>query len=248
MATVQGMCKNCGSLIVFDDMNEKCECIFCNCVFDSVEALKIIENPQEYSFPNEVIAKDPNTKSNLFSNPVYVNPITNDAVRANTNKGGDSHILNKKSEYEISPNDVKAPKKSVIIVSASALAVILLVVVISLPLYFSREKLSSYMKDNMKSVFENLAEVDCSMDENGNTLGYVMSGYRCQNVSVVTDDSLEEANVISILDSYSSLREGKLKNGKKSDIEMRIYCDGGYYIAGYSKDGNPNIEFIKDEA
>ena len=41
MATKQGMCKNCGSLVMFDDRDELCECVFCNCVFPSAEAAKI---------------------------------------------------------------------------------------------------------------------------------------------------------------------------------------------------------------
>ena len=38
------MCKNCGSLIVFDDRNENCECVFCHCIFPGEEAIKILED------------------------------------------------------------------------------------------------------------------------------------------------------------------------------------------------------------
>ena len=50
MATKQGMCKNCGSLIIFADRSENCECIFCHCIFPGAEAVKILENPDDYTF------------------------------------------------------------------------------------------------------------------------------------------------------------------------------------------------------
>ena len=53
MATKQGMCRNCGSLVMFDDRDDLCECVFCNCVFPSEEAAAILANPEGYEFKNE---------------------------------------------------------------------------------------------------------------------------------------------------------------------------------------------------
>ena len=53
MAVDHGMCKNCGSLVVLDENNENCTCLFCNCVFPREEAIKLLENHENYSFPNE---------------------------------------------------------------------------------------------------------------------------------------------------------------------------------------------------
>ena len=61
MATNQGICKNCGSLIVFDERDEQCECVFCHCVFPSAEAIEIFNNPEGREFPNEKY--EPNTSS-----------------------------------------------------------------------------------------------------------------------------------------------------------------------------------------
>ena len=53
MATKQGMCRNCGSLVVFDDRDDTCECVFCHCVFPSEEAVALLENPEGHEFKNE---------------------------------------------------------------------------------------------------------------------------------------------------------------------------------------------------
>ena len=53
MATVQGICRNCGSLMMIDDRDETCECVFCNCVFPSSEAIEIFNDPDGREFPNE---------------------------------------------------------------------------------------------------------------------------------------------------------------------------------------------------
>lgn len=53
MAVDHGMCKNCGSLVVLDENNENCTCLFCNCIFPREEAIKLLENHENYSFPNE---------------------------------------------------------------------------------------------------------------------------------------------------------------------------------------------------
>jgi threonyl-tRNA synthetase len=41
------MCRNCGSLVVFDDRDDTCECVFCHCVFPSEEAVKLLEDMGE---------------------------------------------------------------------------------------------------------------------------------------------------------------------------------------------------------
>ena len=72
MATKQGMCKNCGSLVMFDDRDELCECVFCNCVFPSAEAAKILENPDGYEFKNEKFEKNTEAGAkHYYSNPVF---------------------------------------------------------------------------------------------------------------------------------------------------------------------------------
>ena len=47
------MCTNCGSLVIFDDRDESCECVFCHCVFPAAEAVALLANPDGHEFKNE---------------------------------------------------------------------------------------------------------------------------------------------------------------------------------------------------
>lgn len=246
MATVQGMCKNCGSLVVFNDKEDKCECIFCNCVFDGEEAKAILENPQNYTFPNEVIPENKDAKKHYYATPVFTDPIPA-AVKHDKVKN-QTEVTKRNNEYEISPDDVKAPKKIVTIISCVSAVLCVIILATSLPPFLSRRKLENAMKNRMPAVFDGIAQVDCSVDEDGMSNGFVLSGTHCQNVSVVTKDKLSEEDAISILNNYASVRSEELGNDKKNDISMKIYCDGGYYVASYSNNNGAQASFTENEA
>ncbi len=53
MAIKDACCINCGSLIKVDNKNDKSHCMFCNCVFDTSEGIRALENPEDFEFPNE---------------------------------------------------------------------------------------------------------------------------------------------------------------------------------------------------
>ncbi len=247
MANVQGMCKNCGSLLIFDDRNEQCECVFCNCIFPSEEAIKILENPKNYSFPNEVIAPSENSNRHFYSTPVFPDQVPAAVKREQTRKQNSSSVAVKNNEYEISPNDVKAPKKTVITVSAVFAVILVIVVCVTVPLYRTRESISKFMIDNIGSVFEGVADVDCSVDEDGKTIGYVLHGFHCQNVSVVVDNEVTEDDVAGMIETYAALRTSKTGKDKKDDITMTIYSDKGIYEASFADNGDSKVEFRENE-
>ena len=72
-----------------------------------------------------------------------------------SSKGDDLKL--KPSEFEVSPNDVKAPKKIVIGFAAGVAAFILIVVLISYPLYLSRTKLRQAIEADIKTAFDSVA-------------------------------------------------------------------------------------------
>ena len=126
MATKQGMCKNCGSLVMFDDRDELCECVFCNCVFPSAEAAKILENPDGYEFKNEKFEKNTEAGAkHYYSNPVLPDVVEKAVQRDKTSKTQKAEVKLKPNEFEISPNDVKAPKKLVIGMAVYAFSVLM---------------------------------------------------------------------------------------------------------------------------
>lgn len=53
MAIKDACCVNCGSLLKVDNKDDKSHCMFCNCVFDTSEGMRALENPEDFEFPNE---------------------------------------------------------------------------------------------------------------------------------------------------------------------------------------------------
>ena len=161
MATKQGMCRNCGSLVMFDDRDELCECVFCNCVFPSKEAAEILANPDGYEFKNEKFEKQEGAK-HYYSNPVMPDIVEKAVQRDKVSKTQTDSAKLKASEFEISPNDVKAPKKLVIGMAAGAVLIVAIILAISLPLYFSRKALKEAITADIGTVFDSTDSVSYS--------------------------------------------------------------------------------------
>ena len=246
MATTQGMCKNCGSLIVFDDRNENCECILCHCIFPGEEAVKILENPDDYTFANEKIEE---SKENTHYYVTKVNPdmVESAVKRDRAMKAKEDAGSIKPSDFEISPNDVKAPALPTAIIIGSVALTVLLVIVISYPLFKSRMSLKADMRENINTVFDGVAEVDTSLDETGHAKGYSIYGQSCQNVKLSVE-SIDEATCKTLFVNYTDLRAEKanISGDKMSNVTMQIYVDNGIYTVTGSN-GNVNVEFVEDE-
>ena len=235
MATKQGMCRNCGSLIMFDDRDDTCECVFCNCVFPSSEAVEIFENPEGRVFPNEKFEQK--AGSHHYSTRVFSNEHIEKTVKREQTKAQDGDTF-KKNEFEVSPNDVKAPKKVVALVLGIAAAVIILSIVITLPFYNSRKTLTKKITDEITVVFDGIIEdgkVDASKDGNGYTRGYSIYGQTCQNINIITDSSIDEDMAKELFDRYCVLRADKADKSDKYDgVSMKIYCEEGIYTVSAS--------------
>ena len=91
--TNQGLCKNCGSLITLDDSSENCKCVFCHCVFPKEEAVKLLEDQEDLSFPNEV-----------YEDPDQTVPAVYDEGRYDNEFSGNARILEEHEVYEPKEN------------------------------------------------------------------------------------------------------------------------------------------------
>ncbi|MBO4242109.1 MAG: hypothetical protein IKT14_04210 [Clostridiales bacterium] len=247
MATIQGMCRNCGSLIMFDDRDTECECVFCNCIFPSSEAVEIFENPEGRTFPNEKFEPSKENKhhhtTRVFSDEHLETAIKRDEL-ARANKPE----TKKDNEFEISPNDVKAPRKLVIGLIGATVAIVALVIVIALPIRNRRKDATENIMAQINTVFEGI-EVDATLDESGNPVGYNISGQSCQHINILTEDQVDESKAKDIFDNYCDLRADILgiDGNTEKGVKMNIYCDGGIYtIDGDS--GEAEISFSEDSA
>ena len=235
MATAKGICKNCGSLIVFNDQDSKCECLFCNCVFPSEEAIELMKNPSDHEFPNEKYEKTQEASHYYATTSLdKVAPIWD---REKTTKNAYVEDSSR-NEFELSPNDVKAPKKVVMTITLSAVAFVAIVAAISIPLWFTRTNLLKAVEDRIPDVVANQIEVNTSINpDTDRAEGYFISGVNCQKVKLVTADSVTEDVAVNIFENYAQVR-AEAGNGKvnKNDLVVEIYCEGGIYRVTSAKD------------
>ena len=247
MATKQGMCKNCGSLIVFDDRNENCECIFCHCIFPGSEAVKIMENPDGYTFANEKF-EESGDQTHYYVTKVNPDVVESAVARDRAMKAKEDAGSIKPSDFEISPNDVKAPAKLTAIIIGIVAVLLIAVIAISLPLFKSRMSLDKEMRDGISSVFANVVTVDTSEDEMGHSKGYTIYGQTCQNIKVALSENVTEDTCRTLFNNYAALRADKA--GITGDITrgvmMEVYVNNGVYTVT-GNGNNVDVEFTADE-
>ena len=239
MATKQGMCKNCGSLVMYDDRDELCECVFCNCVFPTSEAAEILANPDKFEFKNEKIEKQEGAK-HYYSSPVLPDIVEKAVKRDVVSKTQTDNSKLKANEFEISPNDVKAPKKLVIGMAAGAFAIVAIIVAIALPLFLSRKTLTEAITADIDTVF-------AASDNNFDYKQFDIYGLSCQYVKIGVSADLTDDEAKQFYANYSKLRSGKSGNAS-GDVEMYIYTpDTIYFISkdGVNKDVQEVLEIIE---
>ena len=230
MATTQGMCTNCGSLVIFDDREENCECVFCHCVFPAAEAIELLSNPAGHEFKNEKFEAHEGGK-HYYSMPMQPDLVTKAVQRDKVSKAKSEDLKLKPNEFELSPNDVKAPANMVIAIIAAAVVCVGIILAIAWPMYNTRTQLTDAMVSKLDTVFEGQADVDLSLNDTGYAAGYCISGKTCQNLKVETSDEIDEATAQKIFDNYCDLRasEGGDKAKSASDVTVEIYTPTTIY-------------------
>ena len=239
MAIAQGICKNCGSMVVYNTGDDTCECIFCNAVFPMSELIPIDAELKDIVFPNEKFEKRSNSTKTSYS--MMPDQVSVEVERAKKHEALSPEAQNKTNEFEISAKDVKAPKKLVIMIAAATAAFVLIVVAISLPLYFMRTGLLKSVEERMGDVTKDVVKVDTSKDADGRNVGFSLEGLNSQIVGIVTEDQASEEKAKQLFDNYCKVR-GEIKEGlDSSDVKMTLYAKEGIYQV--TADG---VEFVED--
>ena len=241
------MCKNCGSLIVFDERDDQCECVFCHCIFPSEEAVEIYNNPEGRQFPNEKY--EPSTSAQkhnvtrVYSSESLEKSIAREELRKANSEGP------KTNEFEVQAKDVKAPKKLVIGVIAGAVAIVGIVIAICYPMYKTRIALRDSIEADIAPVFEGIADVALTSDAEGNYFdGFSVFGQTCQYLNAATEDELSEEDARAIFENYGALRAEKIADGSADTfdgVQIKIYSRGGYYTVT-GANGEVNAVFTED--
>jgi len=245
MATKQGMCRNCGSLVMFDDRDELCECIFCNCVFPSKEAEELLANPDGHEFKNEKFEKQEGSK-HYYSNPVMPDIVEKAVQREKVSKVHPDNLKLKASEFEISPNDVKAPKKLVIGMAVGAAVILAVILAISLPLYFSRKTLKESITADIGTIFVS-SESDPVAYSDFQYKQFNVYGLSCQYIKLGLSDSITDKQAESLYSNYTRLRSEK-RGEESGEVEMYIYTPDTVFFVnkdGVSADVQTPVEILE---
>ena len=247
MAIVQGMCRNCGSLIIFDDRDDKCECVFCNCVFPASEAIEIMNNPEGRTFANEKFEpSNSGTKHNATR--VYSTENLEKRIAREEVKRANSPEI-KENEYEVQASDVKAPKGLMAGMLGGTALVIALVLAVYIPKYNARVELKNNIESSISQVFDADSGVDVTSDESGKYYnGFSIFGQTCQFINVVSTENLTYDQAEDLYVNYCDLRAQNVDQAGLRDqggVVMKIYCNNGYYTVS-SSEGDVESVFTAD--
>jgi len=247
MASKQGICKNCGSLIMLNDREELCECLFCDCVFPSAEAIEIAKNPGAYTFPHEKMEKHEGVKKYNVT-PVYPDPIPAAVKRAEAT----APLKVEKNPYEVSPDDIKAPRKTLWTIVGITLAIIVLVVGITFPIYRDRmdhrNAISASISDKDSVVFSEFS-VDTTKAD-GYYSGFSLVGQTNGGLAVTTKDAVTNNDVLLTFENYADLRAGKygIKQsdfaGHYGDVTLTVYAANGIYTLDVGSKGDLTADHV----
>ena len=250
MATEQGICKNCGSLLMVDSRDELCECVFCDCVFPSAEAIEIYNNPDGVEFPNLPQPKRDSKATRHVVTPVFDN-VVEKAVKVDQAQNKETRKVEKL--FEISPDDIKAPKKVKRTVYITTAVCILLVLGISIPLSILRHKHKANISDNISlCVTAANIKVDTESDD-GYAAGYKLYGQENDHLALVSTEDVTNEQVVSAYHSFCAIRGEEY--GYSADearyykgVVLTVYAPNGIFKLAGSKDaGVDKIEFTAPE-
>jgi hypothetical protein len=212
---------------MLNDREETCECLFCDCVFPSAEALEIAKNPTAYTFPNEKMEKHEGVRKYNVT-PVYPDPVPTAVKRAETV----APVKIEKNPYEVSPDDIKAPRKVLFLIFGITLATILVVLGIFFPLYHERMTHRDNLSASISDVFSGFA-VD-STKTDGYYSGFSLQGQTNGILTVTTSDPVTN-DVLLTFENYADLR-AKEYGISKSDFKdyydaviLKVYAANGSY-------------------
>lgn len=222
---------------MLNDKEELCECLFCDCVFPCEEAMEIAKDPASYTFPNEPQPKREGTKryteTRVFSDPIPV-AIKRAAVSEEPKK-------TEKNPYEVTPDDVKAPRKIFWGIIGGAAILVILIVAIAWPLYIVREANEKKVNDRLSEVFTEFSVNTGEAD--GYNIGFSLLGQENNTLAVTTDEDVSAEEIVTTFKNFAKLRAEVY--GISQDNFAAYY--GSVHLTVYAKNGGFELD-VETEA
>ncbi len=240
MATEQGICKNCGSLLMVDSMDEMCECVFCDCVFPSAEAIEIFNNPDGVEFPNLPQPKRDKAVVRHVATPVFEN-VVEQAVKVDKAQTKETKV---EKLFEISPDDIKAPAKVKKIVGICTAGTIAVVLAISVPLCVLRYSHRKAIRNDLSLVVDS-SKMEVSLEtEDGYAKNYKIEGQTNKSLTLVATKEVDQDQVVKAFESFCQIRGDEY--GYSSNDGAHYY--DGVVLTVYAPNGRFTLEGNKDGA
>ena len=248
MASINGICKNCGSLIVTDDREAMCECLFCDCVFPTLEAIEIAKNPAEHTFPNEPQPKRDGIKR-YTSVPVFPDPVPAAVKQAETLMPA---AKKEKNPYEVSPDDIKAPRKTFWTIIAITVATVLIIAAVFSPIYLVRINHKNAMSDSVGQIFSEAGYTVNTQTTEGYPIGYSITGWSNNVLKVVTsDEDISSEQLLNTYEGFAAVRakeygyESSDASAYYGDLRVEIIAGQGKY--SIQSDEKPESHTVTSE-
>lgn len=223
MAHQEGRCPNCGSIVYVGSKNEQSHCLFCDAVFDSDQAIAIAQNPEGHTFPNQ---PQPKYEGPSLQPGQTGRPRGKPAVKKARPKPPPPPTF-EFTEPESLP-DVRLPNAVKLRIALIALALIVLVVGISVPVVMRRNQVRQQMLDAMPQLAPFALDVDRDVAIWHNKNDYYM---------VATDQALSEEELVlffkALCEKRAEVLSLDLENFQEvySPVKLKLVSpEGGFLI------------------
>ena len=223
MAIKDARCINCGSLIQVDNKEEQSYCMFCNCVFETSEGLRALENPEAFEFPNVEQAE-------------YDGPLAQ-RNRARTIAPAPAQAPAPQQRKQEIPFEPKVKELPVLKIPfrLKLLVIVVLVLAIGILASISLPTIAARNGRHETITARFLQELaDKNIDEDNISIQNLKSDY----VVLVLDEKITEEEAVSIFNQYCAIRADVMKLDQSSfknthtAVTLRIATtEGGIEIA-----------------
>jgi hypothetical protein len=231
---------------MLNDKEELCECLFCDCVFPTAEALAIAQNPSEYSFPKEPQPKRDGVKRFTVV-PVNADPVPT-AVKRAAVAANPKPV--EKNPYEVSPDDVKAPRKVFWGVIGTAVAVVLVTVAIAWPMQNNRNNHRENLSSSIATVFSEFSVNTTKVD--GYNVGFAFNGQNNNVLAVTTDEKVSKEAVLTTFKQFADLRAKEYGISTEQfssyygDLKLSVYASNGGFVVDINSQEELTPDNVKE--
>lgn len=219
MALKEGLCVNCGSLLMLEPRNEKGHCLFCDAVFDNEEAFRAKASPDQFTFPNE---PQPRYEGpNLDPRPVASAPAAPIAQPAREKKVAPAFV----PKVTHVP-DAKIPRRAKIWAIGILVLALAIFAAITVPLTIHRDQQRVAITDAFGATFEEAIDLDRNLS---------IINMKNDHVLLTLKETVSEEEAVSIYEEYCDVRAEVMGLEKgaaaREGVSMRLTTpDGGYLM------------------